>query len=198
MCTRCCECELTPNQHRRRSGGSFRCLAADPTGHCMQLIRGNPAHFSPDTHGVAAFWVPNSETATRGTLGKFIVSVAELERRLATYGQKEEFTFLCSKYKEIRPREVVPLPANCDKGRRRRLRDGEDDEISEFKIEKNDKKYENNVNYATDAKSRYERVLQDEDEDCTIGFSDFVDEKDEKEDTTVAEVVTTVAGSTAR
>merc|ERR1712032_861857 len=52
-----------------------------------KLIHGNPAFFGPDTHGVAAFWIPNSASATRSSLADHIVSVAELEQELGRFGQ---------------------------------------------------------------------------------------------------------------
>lgn len=78
------------------------------------------------SHGVAtpdAFWkviktesrviawiVPNTQEATRGMLDTYIVSVAELERRI-----RENVSEVSQAYKNIRAEKSWPIPAGCSK-----------------------------------------------------------------------------------
>jgi endonuclease G len=43
-----------------------------------------------DYHRIA-FWIPNNEVAKRGTMGKYVVSLASLEKNLAKFGQPQKF-----------------------------------------------------------------------------------------------------------
>eukprot|EP00658_Telonema_sp_P-2_P006967 TRINITY_DN12608_c0_g1_i4.p1 TRINITY_DN12608_c0_g1~~TRINITY_DN12608_c0_g1_i4.p1 ORF type:complete len:467 (-),score=86.12 TRINITY_DN12608_c0_g1_i4:103-1503(-) len=68
----------------------------------------------PETGHYLAIWMPNSETAVRSQLNSYVVSLSELESRLAKYQQPQIFDAPFTT-KEIWPKAAWSVPSGCDK-----------------------------------------------------------------------------------
>jgi endonuclease G len=67
-----------------------------------------------EDHHRIAFWLPNNEVAKRGTIGKYVVSIATLEARLAKFGQPQTFD-IPAEQKSHTPKKAWNHIKGCDK-----------------------------------------------------------------------------------
>jgi endonuclease G len=70
-------------------------------------------HHKDDHHRIA-FWLPNNEVAKRGTIDKYVVSIATLEENLAKYGQPQSFD-IPQEEKQHTPKEAWNHIPGCNK-----------------------------------------------------------------------------------
>jgi len=67
-----------------------------------------------EDHHRIAFWFPNNEVAKRGTIGKYVVSIATLEARLKQFGQGQTFAIPKSQKSHL-PAKPWNHIKGCDK-----------------------------------------------------------------------------------
>jgi len=76
-----------------------------------KLIKAQTLH--PETGHYLALWIPNDKDAVKAVIDDYVISIDQLEKNLAKYGQSQTFD-ISSKTKAITPKGAWPLPFGCD------------------------------------------------------------------------------------
>ena len=76
-----------------------------------KLIKSQTLH--PETGHYLALWMPNSPEAVKAVIDDYVISVNDLEKNLAAYGQEQSFD-ISAKVKAITPTQAWDLPFGCD------------------------------------------------------------------------------------
>jgi len=79
-----------------------------------KIIKATTLHL--ETGNYLAMWFPNSELATRAELDGYVLSIDDLEEKLAKFGQPQVFDIPATT-KAISPTAAWALPSGCDKQR---------------------------------------------------------------------------------